>query len=380
MTKVEMLNILYAERERVVKQYSQPGWTKWAIYAAMASLCWMAWNLADQSKDWTYSIFVFYGLFHVVLIGASIIAAFPTHRGIPMFSKNDIGEKVRAVVMSGLLIGLLVSQWFLIPHDFCPVLYWMAFGCNCVHAFICLLNILMAKTGHVKMAWDWWDVFIVLLYAPALILIVMYLWQMGYNPIALRMGVLLYAVYFLFVLIPFGEANDFSQIDELINKVLYGEEQMNEKEVLDELELYVVGLRYGKYLSAKKLKGLKESVSPLLHYTPGMIQVLKEAPDIEIETVLYHGQQFYDAMHRDYMDIMRDINQIYGENIGEDTSLMHILAVGKIAQEEMKFWKEALAHKNDSREEFVKRMTQVYMQTIGKPEVRRLIEMEMKDV
>ena len=69
-----------------------------------------------------------------------------------------------------------------------------------------------------------------------------------------------------------------------------------------------------------------------------------------------------------------------GENVGEDTSLMHILAVGKIAQEEMKFWQEALAHKNDSREEFVKRMTQVYMQTIGQPEVRRLIEMELKDV
>ena len=45
MTKQELLNILYAERDRAEKQYTLPGWTLWAILAALATLGWMAWSL-----------------------------------------------------------------------------------------------------------------------------------------------------------------------------------------------------------------------------------------------------------------------------------------------------------------------------------------------
>ena len=58
MTKQELLNILYAERDRVEKQYTLLGWTQWALVAALATLGWTAWGLIDSNKGIKWPIVV----------------------------------------------------------------------------------------------------------------------------------------------------------------------------------------------------------------------------------------------------------------------------------------------------------------------------------
>ena len=379
MSKSELLNILYAERERGEKQYSQPGWTKWALYAAIASLCWLAWGIADQCEDWAYSIFVFYGLFHIVLIGASLIAAFPKHRGTPMFTKGDTGGRVRAIVMSGLLIGLLVAQWYLIPHDFYPVLYWITFVCNCIHVLISLPNISMKKNGHVGMAMDRWDALIVLLFAPTLVLLGMYLWQFGYNMVSLRLGVLFYAIYFLFVLIPSEEAYNFDQIDGLINKVLYGDEDVDEKAVLDELETYTVGKKYGRHLSETQLGDLKKLTSAIIKYADSMVLSLQEGNMVAANVVFKEGYKEYKLTKREYDNLMQQINIIYGDKKNEDQSLTPIFEVGKVVEEVLKFWEMIEPKEKKNPKYHINQVFTAHQTTIGRPEVRMMIGKVLKN-
>lgn len=41
MTKKDILDILYAERNRLLSVYTRPGWTTWALFAAIGSLIWI---------------------------------------------------------------------------------------------------------------------------------------------------------------------------------------------------------------------------------------------------------------------------------------------------------------------------------------------------
>lgn len=89
MTKQELLNILYAERDRVEKKYTYPGWTPWAIYAAVATLGWAAWDLIDKGVDW-YAVFIgFYVLFVLYFLFECIKTFFPGEKKIPAYIKND---------------------------------------------------------------------------------------------------------------------------------------------------------------------------------------------------------------------------------------------------------------------------------------------------
>lgn len=69
MTKKELLDILYAERNRLTSIYSRPGWTTWAIIVAIVSL---AWYLIGPIYNHTFSvrisIAVCFALFNLLFV------------------------------------------------------------------------------------------------------------------------------------------------------------------------------------------------------------------------------------------------------------------------------------------------------------------------
>src|SRR4051812_9657062 len=50
METSEVLNILSTYRDRLKSQYEKPGWNKWALFAAFASLVWLLFGLMEENK------------------------------------------------------------------------------------------------------------------------------------------------------------------------------------------------------------------------------------------------------------------------------------------------------------------------------------------
>ena len=162
-----------------------------------------------------------------------------------------------------LHIGLMIAQLLIMPRTDHLWLYWTVFGCLCV--FLLLLGSEVAAKEKGRNNYSSYIGAIIMgpLYMPIAILLVMYLCQAGYEPYSYRLAVLLFAMYYLLANIPYETKKTLSRIDALIHKVLYENDEVDEKAILEELEVYMIGLRYGKYLSATKLKELKPLVNTL---------------------------------------------------------------------------------------------------------------------
>lgn len=381
MTKSELLNILYAERNRVEKQYARPGWTMWALVAAIASLGWLAWGLAEECEHWSIVIWVFYILMFSYLIYESIKLSFRQNIKVPIYVQNDLGGKVGAAMMCVLLIGLMAAQLLIIPFSFHPVLYWCSFVGIVLFLLLSGSYFLPNRDGYVPTNKNWGALVGSILYLPMLVLLIMYLCEYEYNPEAYRLGVIGFAMYYLFGLIPFGEKHKFSQIDELINRVLYEGGELDEKAILEELEVYIVGLRYGKYLSATKLKELKPLVSGLVKHSDALIQDMQSGNKVGVKAIVDAGQKIYNDTTKLYDELMSDVNGIYGDGKNTEKSLIHIVAVGKIAEEAMKFWSMVMGtmELKPNQQVLTSHISAAYKATIDKPEIVQLIEQELND-
>lgn len=381
MTKSELLNILYAERSRVEKQYARPGWTLWALVAAIASLGWLAWGLAEKCEHWSIVIWVFYILMFSYLVYESIKLAFRQNIKVPIYVQNDIGGKVAASMMCVLLTLLMAAQLFLIPFSFHPILYWFAFSGIVLFLLLSGSYFLPNRDGYVPTNKNWGALLVSILYLPMLVLLIMFLCKYEYYSIAYRLGVIIFVIYYLFGLIPFGEKKTFSRIDELINKVLYENDDVEEKAILEELEVYSVGLRYGKYLSATKLNELKPLVSELLKHSDGLILCVEQGNVVGVNAIVNEGHKIFKDTQKLYNALMSDVNSIYGEGKNTEKSLTHIVAVGRIAEETMRFWRIVMGTmKLDSANEVITRhITAAYQDTIGKQEIHQLIDQELND-
>lgn len=379
MTKQELLNILYAERNRVEKQYTLPGWTLWAILAALATLGWIAWGIIDSNKgvEWSIVIIEFYALFVFQFLYECIKAFIPKDVKIPVYIKSDVKTIIETIMMTVLLIGLMIVQLLIIPRTDHPWLYWIAFVGLCLLLLLYGSFVVAKEKGRTNFQSHIGALIVGPLYIPIAILLVMYLRQVGYEPYSYRLAVLLFAMYYLLGSIPSEAKKTLSQIDTLINKVLYDGDEVDEKNILEELEVYIIGLRYGKHLSATKLKELKPLVSMLVNYSDGLIQDLRQGNSAGVDAILKEGNRVLKETRRQYKLLMWDVNSIYGEEKDKEKSLVHIIAVGKIAVQAMRFWsitqstmKLEYAYKTDH-------ITAAYQQTIGTPEMKRLIEQEL---
>ena len=377
MTRQELLNILYAERDRVEKKYTFPGWTPWAIYAAIATLGWAAWDLINQGVDWYLVIIGFYAVDSLYFLCECIRSFFPKEKNIPVYKKSDAETTIGVVLYILIHIGLMIAQLMIIPKSFHPVLYWTAFVGLCVFLLLLGSQVVAKENGHTNFQSYIGALFLGPFYVPIAILLVMYLFQMGYTPDSYRLAVLFFAMYYLYTHIPSEGRKTLSKIDLLIHKVLYDSDEIDEKTILEELEVYIIGLRYGKHLSATRLKELKPLVNMLVNYTNGLIQDLHQGNSAGVDAIIKEGNRIYKDTKKQYDLLMWDVNSIYGEERDKEKSLEHIIAVGKITEQAMRFWSIAQTTMKLNYSYKTEHLMEAYRQTIGTIEIRQLIEREL---
>ena len=163
--------------------------------------------------------------------------------------------------------------------------------------------------------------------------------------------------------------------------MLYEGGELDEKAILEELEVYIVGLRYGKYLSATKLKELKPLVSGLVKHSDALIQDMQSGNKVGVKAIVDAGQKIYNDTTKLYDELMSDVNGIYGDGKNTEKSLIHIVAVGKIAEEAMKFWSMVMGtmELKPNQQVLTSHISAAYKATIDKPEIVQLIEQELND-
>lgn len=374
MTKNEVLNILYAERERIEKTYTQPGWTVWAILAAIASLAWLLWDYGEKCNDWTYAALVF-GLIYVASIAISAcLYSFLSYFKIPIWRKGYIKDYTAAVVNTILMTALLIIQLCVIPHSFHPILYWTAVCCEILFVVLFALTFIQIFKGYVQTSKNAkWSFCLCLPIIPIIALFAMHLNGLEYNSIAAKCGVLIYAIHILLNLIPSGEKRQLDQIDGLISKVLYECEDVNERAVIRELELYVVGLRYGRYLSETQLKSYMKQIAQLFNCTKRLIAEIDGGDERQIEAIVAEGDEIYTKLSKTSLSILTKIQLTYGED-NVDNSLTPVLQVGNIGVAIMRYWirlgEIQKADMPNKKEEIDK----AYKETVGSEKIQRMID------
>lgn len=374
MTKSEVLNILYAERERIEKTYTQPGWTVWAILAAIASLAWLLWEYGEKCNDWSYAALVF-GLIYVASIAISAcLYLFVSYLKIPIWRKGYIKDYTAAVANTILMTALLIIQLCVIPHSFHPILYWTAVCCEILFVVLFALTLIQIFKGYVQTSKNAkWSFYLCLPIIPIIALFAMYLNGLEYNSIAAKCGVLIYAIHILLNLIPSGEKRQLDQIDGLISKVLYECEDVNERAVIRELELYVVGLRYGRYLSETQLKSYMKQIAQLFNCTKRLIAEIDGGDERQIEAIVAEGDEIYTKLSKTSLSILTKIQLTYGED-NVDNSLTPVLQVGNIGVAIMRYWirlgEIQKADMPNKKEEIDK----AYKETVGSEKIQRMID------
>ena len=317
-----------------------------------------------------------------MLIFASIaydcIKGVVSRRGqVPIYIKGDKRDRRDGIFAFILFVGLAFAQQMIIPGSYYPVLYWIAFVGVCILSLLSGSIVVLKQIDYVNAHKRTEAIIIGILSAPIAVLLVMYLCNLGYNTDSYQLAVLFFVMYVLLGFIPSDKKKTLSQIDALINRVLYNNEKVDEKTILEELEVYMVGLRYGKYLSATKLVELKPLVNTLVNYSDGLIQDLENGNSAGVEAILKVGNEVFKDTQRQYKTLMREVNSKYGDEMNKEKSLEHIIAVGKIAEQAMRFWSIAQTTMKLDYAYKTEHIMAAYQQTIGTTEMKQLIEREL---
>lgn len=101
MTKKEILDILYSERNSLLKMYTRPGWTSWALIAAIASLSWILIDLHPFSLK--YSVSIAYLFFSAFLLLDCIFTSFKNNHH-PTWKKLEFTDRAGLVYVFAILL------------------------------------------------------------------------------------------------------------------------------------------------------------------------------------------------------------------------------------------------------------------------------------
>lgn len=377
MTKTELLSILYAERERVEKQYARPGWTIWAIVAAVASLGWMAWGYAEECKDWGYVAMVFGTIYYFMPIAEAYIPMLKPKGTMVLWVQGEQKNKIHAITHLVLYVGVLLVQLLCILRTFYPILYWFAVAGSGLIILSGMYLCYIAFTGSPRTNSDAiWDKGLVFPFVPTIALFILYLHQLGYNPTAFRLGVLFFAIWYLLMLLPIGERMRFVRIDKLISTVLYDTAEVDEVSVLRELERCVLGLRYGHYLSETKLKQLESMDADLIKCTFQLISYLEKGDDESVNRILTEGQKLHDEILRQYKQMCMDIIAYTGDKGPLDNSYLSMYLHGLMADRILKFWEKVIALKDDKSPTLLVKIKAAYQEILGTTDMHELFKRE----
>lgn len=376
MTKYELLNILYAERNRVEKNYTRPGWTLWAIGAAIVSMGWLAWSYAEQCQHWRYAIMTFYLLYFSGNMIDTLSMPFRSFPQIPIWTKRKGVSYLQVMLHIIAYLGFVIIQIFMIPSSFFPWIYWISFCFNIILLLLMSKFISMIYDGIVineKQSEKIYLSFVV--FVPAYLLCVLYMLQLSHDTIAIHLGAICYAIFFLLTLIPLGQKRIFAQIDRLISTVLYERDEVEEKEVLQELELYTIGLRFGKYLSQKYMKDYISRIADLMDCSKRLVHSLKTGNRAQTNLIIQEGQMIYQDLRALEWKSVSSIRTVYGSE-NADNSYQPILSASKVGVAVMDFWNKEISIKEIGEDELMTQVKSIYEQTIGRPEIQKLIDDE----
>lgn len=374
MTKSEILNILYAERDRIEKTYTQPGWTVWAILAAIASLSWLLWDYGEKCNDWSYAVLVF-GLVYVSVVAIdACLFSFRSFLNIPIWRKGYIKDYTSAVVNTILIAALLIIQWRTIPHSYHSILYWTAFGCETLFIVLLILTFIQTYKGYAHShKYAKWGFSLSIPVIPVIVLFAMYLNELEYNSDAAKCGVLAYAILYLFSLIPIGEKRQLNQVDGLITKVLYDSEDVNERSIFRELELYVIGLRYGRYLSETQLASYMKLISQLFNCSKRLMAEIGRGDGRQLEALIDEGDEICSKLSKTSVSMLSKIQVVYGES-NVDNSLTPVIQVGNIGVAIMHYWIKLREIQKADVPNKKEEIDKAYEETVGSEKIQKMID------
>ncbi len=277
MTKKEILDILYSERNRLLNMYTRPGWTSWALIAAIASLSWLLIDLHPFSLK--YSVSIAYFLFNAFLLLACIFTTFKNNHH-PTWKKLEFTDRaglvyVFAILLVQFLIFILHKNLF--DSGILVYLYYVSVVINVVLLLVFVAAFIFSFIPSLRTEKDNRRGGII---GAVFFLFLIFTWGLfvfrEYNHIdvnSLKVGLIFFAIIFLVGCFNISTPNKLNKLDNLINKVLYEEDDIDEKKILSELETCMIGLKYRDFL----MNDNYDYISKWTRYLYWNLRILNEA-------------------------------------------------------------------------------------------------------
>ncbi len=253
MTKKELLDILYAERNRLMSLYTRPGWTTWALVGAIASLSWLFLDLyAEESFSWKYTISIFYFLFNLFISIVCFITAFKNNH-------RPLWTKVEPLLILGMVFAFIIY----LAQCIIFIIYKSLFAQKetlydttiVVNILLLLYILLVIITSFIPLLRTQKNNLVAGCVAAVLFLLFVVEWGLVVfgeaTPLEIcniKAGLIVFAIGVLAGCFNVSTRDKLNKLDNLINRVLYDEEQPDERFVIAELEKCMLGLKYGNFL------------------------------------------------------------------------------------------------------------------------------------
>lgn len=297
MTKKDILDILYSERTRLLNMYTRPGWTSWALIAAIASLSWMLIDLYPFSLK--YSISISYLLFSAFLLLGCIFTAFKNNHQ-PTWKKLEFTDRaglvyVFAILLVQFLIFILHKNLF--DGGTLGYLYYASVIFNALLLLVFIAAFVQSFIPSLRTEKNNRTGGII---GTIFFLFIFVTWGLflfrEYNHVdvnSLKAGLIFFAIIFMVGCFNISTPTKLNKLDNLINKVLYEEDEIDEKKIISELETCMIGLKYRDFLMNDNydyiskwtrylywnLCILNETTSTSNDYTDNIRSIVKESMD-----------------------------------------------------------------------------------------------------
>ena len=275
--KKEILDILYSERNRLLNMYTRPGWTSWALIAAIASLSWLLIDLHPFSLK--YSVSIAYFLFNAFLLLACIFTTFKNNHH-PTWKKLEFTDRaglvyVFAILLVQFLIFILHKNLF--DSGILVYLYYVSVIINAILLLVFVAAFILSFIPSLRTEKNNRRGGII---GSVFLSFLILTWGLfifrEYNHIdvnSLKAGLIFFAIFFLVGCFNISTPNKLNKLDNLINKVLYEEDDIDEKKILSELETCMIGLKYRDFL----MNDNYDYISKWTRYLYWNLRILNEA-------------------------------------------------------------------------------------------------------
>ena len=293
MNKKELLYILYAERNRLVSNYTRPGWTSWAIIGAIATLVWSIINLLiEESFSCTNSAVLFYFLFNFFLALLFPFLTFKKEVKPPVFGTGDKSSQIGIVYFTLIYVAQFILLLMLV-NKFSPLIFYPIIVLNGLLVLIFLVTFItsfipMLRTEkNNKIA----GFLCTLVFCSFVCIWAIYLYKNSslIHIIDVKLSILLFAISFLIGCFQEATPQKLVNLDKLITKTLYDKEPQEEN-VLAELEKCIIGFKYGDFLITEYYDKVTTRTYNLYTDMSKLNEMLSDSDDYSENIILFIKQ------------------------------------------------------------------------------------------